>query len=64
MTAEVQQARLNRIEARLDRLDAKLDQVNERLAKQGGFVAGFASAFTLLASAVVGLVVYIWNHMR
>lgn len=64
MSAEAQEARLDRLETRLDKLDAKLDELNERLAKQGGFVAGFASAFTLLASAVIGLAVYIWNHLR
>jgi F0F1-type ATP synthase assembly protein I len=58
------QGRLDRIDERLDKLDTKLDALSERMASQRGYVAGFASAFTFLASTVVGLVIYIWKHLQ
>jgi hypothetical protein len=43
-------------------INVKLDALLEANAKQRGFLAGFSAAFSLLASAVIGLGLYIWNH--
>ena len=45
-----------------DQINAKLDTLIKANEKQRGFIAGFSAAFSLLVSAVVGLVIYIWNH--
>lgn len=47
---------------RFDAIEAKLDVLIESHNKQRGFVAGFAAAFTLLWTALVGLAVYVWQR--
>ena len=45
-------------------IDAKLDALIASANKQKGFIAGVSMAFSLLATTVVGLIVYIWNSLR
>lgn len=47
---------------RFDKIDAKLDALIEANNKQRGFIAGFSAAFSVLATSVVGLIVYIWQR--
>jgi hypothetical protein len=46
---------------RFDKIDAKLDALIENSNKQKGFVAGVSMAFSLLATTIIGLIVYIWQ---
>lgn len=48
-------------EKRFDSIEKKLDMLIEAHNKQKGFVAGFAAAFSMLWTALVGLAVYIWQ---
>jgi hypothetical protein len=52
---------LDRIEEKLDELDKRTADIEQTMAKQRGFVAGFAAAFTLLWGSVIGLGIYIWQ---
>lgn len=47
---------------RFNEINTKLDMLLEAHNKQKGFVAGFAAAFTLLWTMLVGLAVYIWQR--
>ena len=47
---------------RFDSIEAKLDLLIAAHNKQRGFIAGVSTAFSLLATTVVGLVVYIWQR--
>ena len=53
-----------RISDELKEIRTEVKGISEVLQKQRGFIAGFSSAFTLLVTMLVGLVVYIWNNMR
>lgn len=46
---------------RFDEINGKLDLLLESHNKQRGFVAGFSAAFSLLATSVIGLGIYIWQ---
>lgn len=47
---------------RFDSIEGKLDVLIEAHAKQRGFLAGFSMAFSVLATSIVGLIVYIWQR--
>ena len=47
---------------RFDKIEAKLDVLIANQNKQRGFIAGVSMAFSLLATTVIGLVVYIWQR--
>lgn len=68
MSAEAKLAageqRMDDIERRLGNIEGDLKTVVESMAKQRGFIAGVSVAFSLLATTIVGLVVYIWNAVR
>jgi F0F1-type ATP synthase assembly protein I len=49
---------------RMKSIDTKLDALIASANKQKGFIAGVSMAFSLLASTVIGLVIYIWNSLR
>ena len=51
------------LDAKIAAIDAKIDMLLEAHHKQRGFLAGFSMAFTLLASAVAGLVAYVWRQL-
>jgi len=51
------------LDAKIAAIDAKIDMLLEAHHKQRGFLAGFSMAFTLLASAVAGLVAYVWKQL-
>lgn len=51
-------------DVRMASIDGKLDALIASANKQKGFIAGVSMAFSLLASMVIGLVVYIWNSLR
>jgi hypothetical protein len=55
---------LKEIRADVKAVSQKVVAISQALEKQKGYVAGFASAFTLLMSMVIGLAVYIWNNLR
>lgn len=46
---------------RFDSIDAKLDSLIAAQNKQRGFIAGFSAAFSVLATMLVSLVVYVWQ---
>lgn len=61
---------LTRIENKIDtvnqdieELKAQVTAINMTMAKQRGFVAGFAAAFTLLWATIAGLALYIWHNV-
>lgn len=52
-------------EKRFNSIEGKLDLLIANANKQRGFIAGVSAAFSLLATTIVGLVVYIWQtHFR
>lgn len=61
---EQDEKRFDNIDERFNALDHKLDVLIEAHNKQKGFIAGFSAAFSLLASMVVALAVYIWQNFR
>jgi len=46
---------------RFDSIETKLDTLIEAQNKQRGFITGFAFAFSVLATAIAGLITYIWQ---
>jgi hypothetical protein len=59
---EQDQQRFESIETRFTGIDTKLDVLIANQNKQKGFIAGVSMAFSLLASAVIGLGLYIWRQ--
>lgn len=51
-------------DVRMASIDAKLDELIASANKQKGFIAGVSMAFSLLATTVVGLCVYIWQQFK
>lgn len=49
-------------DVRMASIDAKLDVLIASANKQKGYLAGISTGFSLLATTVVGLVVYIWQR--
>ena len=62
MNDEMLKLHMEQDKERFDAIDAKLDKLLEAHNKQRGFIAGFSAAFSVLATTVVGLVVYIWQR--
>lgn len=58
---EQDQQRFESIETRFTGIDTKLDVLIANQNKQKGFIAGVSMAFSLLASALIGLAVYVWR---
>lgn len=63
------QDRFDRIDKQLEAGDARMKNIDEKLNvliatanKQKGFLAGVSMAFSLLATTVAGLIVYIWQR--
>ena len=48
-------------EKRMNSIEGKLDVLIAAANKQKGFIAGVSAAFSLLATTIIGLVVYIWQ---
>lgn len=64
MHIEQDELRFSQGEKKFDEINSKLDMLIEAHNKQRGFIAGVSMAFSILASAVVGLAIYIWNNLR
>lgn len=46
---------------KMNSMETKIDGLADTMSKQRGFIAGFSAAFSMLATALIGLVVYIWQ---
>jgi hypothetical protein len=64
MGIELQEKRLARIEDRLDHLTSDVSEIKTSLARQKGFISGFAAAFSLLWGIVIALGAYIWKQFH
>lgn len=62
MTKELLELHMEQDKERFDKIEAKLDLLIDAHAKQRGFIAGFSAAFSVLATSVIGLIVYIWQR--
>lgn len=62
MSKEMLELHMEQDKERFDKIEAKLDVLIESANKQKGFIAGVSMAFSLLATTVVGLIVYIWQR--
>lgn len=58
------EARLDNIEARFVEMREDVREIRDLLSKQRGFLAGASLMASVLGSALVALVVYVWNHVR
>lgn len=61
MSKELLELHMEQDKERFDKIEAKLDVLIANQHKQKGFIAGVSMAFSLLATTVIGLVVYIWQ---
>ena len=62
MSEKLLELHMEQDKERFDKLEAKLDVLIEAHSKQRGFIAGVSAAFSLLATTIVGLIVYIWQR--
>lgn len=61
MSKELLELHMEQDKERFDKIEAKLDVLIEANSKQRGFIAGVSMAFSLLATTIIGLIVYIWQ---